>query len=367
MNRLSKLLLLLALAAFLLALVCAGTLYVISGGQPVDYVQTNLIRLSLSTRTDDLNRAAGSDTTPVRFTVNPGDSPRAIASRLFEMGLILDQQLFVDYVRAYDIDVQLEAGTYFLNKTQTIPVIAETLTDSRNSFIPFRILEGWRMEEIAEVIDRNPMFGFTGEDFLAVVGRGATVDPDFAEQVGLPPGASLEGFLFPNTYQLPPDITPAMLRDTLIDEFLSQVGSSAFVQAEQQGLTFYEVVTLASIVQREAVHREEDPMIASVYRNRLDINMKLDADPTVQYGLGTPGNWWPRITQNDYTTTISPYNTYLNEGLPPGPIANPGLSAIRAALDPADTEYYYFQADCNGSGYHNFTRTYAEHLANSCF
>ena len=111
-------------------------------------------------------------------------------------------------MRAYDIDVQLEAGTYFLKRSQSIREIAAALTDSRNSQIVFSIIEGWRMEEVAEAIDNNPLFGFSGADFLKVVGAGAPVDPAFAQRVGLPPGASLEGFLFPNTYSLPPDVTP---------------------------------------------------------------------------------------------------------------------------------------------------------------
>jgi UPF0755 protein len=111
---------------------------------------------------------------------------------------------------------------------------------------------------------------------------------------------------------------------------------------------------------------DEGAKIAGVYAHRLRIGMKLDADPTVQYPLGEPGDWWTQITQADYTNTISPYNTYLNFGLPPGPIANPGISAIRAAANPEISDYIYFRAECDGSGYHRFALTFAEHLANGC-
>jgi UPF0755 protein len=349
------------------ALACAGALLVVSRGQPVDFVQTALVQLQLAGREDDLNRPVGTDDTPIRFTVEPGTAPRAIAQNLFNAGLISDQQLFVDYVRANDLDVQLEAGVFFLNKAQTIPQIAVSLTDSRLSQFPFRILEGWRIEEIADVIDRTTYFGFSGDDFLRVVGHGAEIDSNFAAYVGLPPGASLEGFLFPDTYQLPATVTPEMLRDILRDRFIEQVGVDLHAQAAEEGMSLFEVVTLASIIQREAVRADEHRRIASVYRNRLDVDMKLDADPTVQYGIGFENNtWWPAITQADYTGVDSPYNTYLNTGLPPGPIANPGISAIRAAIDPETTRYFYFRARCDGSGYHEFALTYEEHIANQC-
>jgi len=351
----------------LLALVVAGLLFVISDGQPVNFVQKELTRLSLAGRQDELQRPAGADDNPVRFTVNPGETPPLVAQNLFAAGLISDPALYVDYAFVSGLDVQMEAGIYFPDQTMTIPTIAAMLTDSSKSFIPFRVLEGWRIEEIAAAIDRNGLFGFTGADFLSVVGPGAPVDATFANQVGLPPGASLEGFLFPDTYQLPPNITPEGLRDTLTGTFLEKVGPQVAADAVAQDLTLYDIVTLASITERESVNADENARIASVYRNRLDIGMKLDADPTVQYGIGFQNDtWWPQITQDDYTNTISPYNTYLNPGLPPGPIANPGLSAILGATYPEENDYLYFRAACDGSGYHNFARSFDEHLANGC-
>ncbi|MBZ0296024.1 MAG: endolytic transglycosylase MltG [Anaerolineae bacterium] len=367
MERVLKVFFLLAAAGVVLALLAGAALFLISGGRPVDFVQTELIRFRLSSRQDDLNRPIGSDDSPIRFTVNTGDSPRTIAQNLLNNSVISDDELFVDYVRVTDLDVELEAGTYFLNQTQTIPEIAVTLTDSRSSFIPFRILEGWRMEEVADAIDRNQLFGFTGDDFLQVVRGGAGASPDFAAQVGLPAGASFEGFLYPDTYQLPPDITPVELLDTLLQTFTSRVEPQLWADAATQGWSMYDAVTLASIVERESVHPEENPQIAGVYRNRIDIGMKLDADPTVQYGIGFQnGSWWPQITQDDYVTAVSNYNTYLVNGLPPGPIASPSLSAIRAAIYPAASEFLYFRATCNGSGFHNFARTFEEHVANGC-
>lgn len=366
MSRLAKVLILAGVALFLMLVVCAGVLLVVSGGQPVDFIQTALIRVRLAGRTADLSQSVSSDETPIRFSIESGSTPRIIANDLVSAGLILDSDLFVDYVRANDIDVQLEAGTYFLNRAQTLVEIANALTDSRSSQFLFRILEGWRLEEIVEIIDSNPYFGFSGAEFLNVVGPNALHDPTFSSFAGIPSGASLEGFLYPDTYQLPAQVTPIMLRNILTEQFTTQVGTQLAVDAAAQNMTLYEAVALASIIQREAVHSDEHPLIASVYRNRLRDGMRLEADPTVQYPIGRPGNWWPQITQSDYSGVISPYNTYLNFGLPPGPIANPGISAIRAAINPEESPYYFFRATCDGSGYHTFAITFDQHLTNAC-
>jgi UPF0755 protein len=366
LNRAIKAIILLAVVFMLVVAACGGFIFLASGGRPVDFVQKAILQFSLSSRTADLNQAVSSDTTPVRFTVNSGDVPHTIAQNLLVENLITDVQLFVDYARLNDLDRKLEAGTYFLKRSQTLAEIAVALTDSRNSSIPFRIIEGERMEEIAAKIDgAQAYFGFTGLDFLGAVGPGAPVDATFANLVGLPTGASLEGFLFPDTYELPADVTPTLLRDMLTQAFITKAGSQLAADAGTQGFSLYQVVTLASIVQREAVHIDEHPLIASVYLNRLAINKQLEADPTVQYALGLKdGTWWPRITVDDYSNVQSPYNTYLNVGLPPGPIASPGLAAIQAVVNPAQSDFYFFRADCRSDGYHDFAVTFEEHVAN---
>jgi UPF0755 protein len=353
----------------MLMVISAGGLFLISGGNPVNYVQKFVLRMSLSGRTDDINYAVNPlDSEPVRFTVNLGDTPRLIADNLVVDNLITDSRLFVDYVQLNDLDRQLEAGTYFLYRSQTLAEIAQALTDSRNSSITFVILEGERLEEIIAKIDgAQRFFGFSGAEFAQVVGPGAAIDPIFVTQMVLPPGASLEGFLFPDTYQFPADVTATMMRDMLLKTFTERIGTQLLLDASSQGLNMYQVVTLASIVQREAVHDDEKPLIAGVYRNRLNIGQRLEADPTVQYGIGfRDGSWWPRITVADYSNAISSYNTYLNEGLPPGPIASPGLAAIQAAVYPEASDFYFFRADCRTDGYHEFARTFEEHVANGC-
>ncbi len=365
MGRLFRWLFALAMLA-IIAGACAFALFIaFSGESPGDAVRGLIARLAIAGREDDLNTPVGTDETPLRFTVELGDSPAAIGNNLVAAGVIEDADLFVAFSRAEDLDTQFQAGTYFVRETQSLAEIARQLTDSRASFIPFRILEGWRLEEIADIIDLNPMFGFSGAEFVAAA---SSPPPDFARFVGVPAGANLEGFLFPNTYQLPPETTPQGLIDILTEAFIDAVDPVMRDDILNQGFTMREIVSLAAIVQREAVRVDEMPMIAGVYRNRLDLGMKMDADPTVQYGLGNSrdGTWWPQITVADYSGVISPYNTYLNVGLPPGPIANPGLDAIRAAVYPAESDFLYFRADCRDDGYHDFARTFEEHVANGC-
>ncbi|MDO8972110.1 MAG: endolytic transglycosylase MltG, partial [Saprospiraceae bacterium] len=152
-------------------------------------------------------------------------------------------------------------------------------------------------------------------------------------------------------------------------QFDQQVSEELRQGFQRQGLDLYQAVTLASIVQREAMVADEQPMIASVFYNRLRKPMKLDSDPTVQYAVGynTPQKtWWTNPLSSKDLKVDSPYNTYTRIGLPPGPIASPGLSALRAVAYPAQSPYFYFQAKCDKSGMHAFAVTYAEHLNNIC-
>lgn len=357
-----------ALAAVGVLAVCAtlaAASWLIETREGLSLLETVYLQVWLSSHQAVLDTPIGTDDSPIVFVVNPGDTATAIGENLLAQGLITDAALFRNYVRYQGLDDDLEAGTYFLNLAQTLPEIAQALTDSSAASVTVRLLEGWRREEIAAAVDGNPLLHFSGADFLAVTGPGAAAPTDFAVYVGLPAGASLEGFLYPDTYAVPPDATATEFRDFLLTTFRERVGAELQSAAAQAGRTLYEAVTLASIVEREAVFAEEQALIASVYLNRLDAGMTLDADPTVQYGIGNRGgSWWPDITVEDYRAVQSPYNTYLHAGLPPGPIASPSLSAIRAAIFPAESTYFYFRADCAQSGHHVFAITFEEHVAN---
>jgi UPF0755 protein len=199
-------------------------------------------------------------------------------------------------------------------------------------------------------------------EFIALASTPAEFQYAFLQD--LPQGASLEGYLFPDTYRLPENVGARELIERMLTNFEVRVSYSEATRP------LYDVVVLASVVEREAVLAAERPTIASVYLNRLDNGIKLDADPTIQYALGQPGDWWPQITVDHYTSVDSPWNTYLYAGLPPSPIANPGAASIQAVLAPADTDYIFFMRDCDADdGSHLFAVSSEEHMANyaHCF
>ncbi|MEP7359899.1 MAG: endolytic transglycosylase MltG, partial [Anaerolineales bacterium] len=154
--------------------------------------------------------------------------------------------------------------------------------------------------------------------------------------------------------------------DKMLANFEARLPDGYGQQAAAQGLTVFQAITVASLIEREAVVDEERPIIASVIYNRLAAGQRLEIDAATQYVLGQPGLWWPRLDGLDLRAIVSPYNTYAVEGLPPGPVSNPGLSSIIAAGSPATTDYLYYRARCDGSGRHFFAATYEEHLANAC-
>ncbi len=333
-------------------------------------VEAAALATYLTVNRDSLNTPAGSDSTSVPFTIEPGQHASQIATNLQSLGLITDPTLFRNYLRYYGLDVQLEAGTYSLSSSMTIPEIAGTLTAGQTSEVVARITEGWRREQTADWLDQQGTFAFTGVEYLAASagGGGASVPATLAADI--PVGATLEGFLFPDTYRLEIDATAIDLVNRMLENFDSKVTAQMRADAAARGMTLYQVVTLASIVEREAAVADERPTIASVYLNRLAVGMKLEADPTVQYAMGyqqATGQWWNlNLTQDDYHAVESPYNTYLYEGLPPGPIDSPGVDSISAVIYPADTPYLYFRAACDGSGRHNFAVTFEAHVANAC-
>ncbi|MGI8643670.1 MAG: endolytic transglycosylase MltG, partial [Thermomicrobiales bacterium] len=178
-----------------------------------------------------------------------------------------------------------------------------------------------------------------------------------------------EGYLFPDTYTISPTMNAEDVVATMLDLFDQKVTPEMRSRADAMGLTMHQVVTIASIVERETADAGERDEIAATYLNRLEsevTNFSLGADPTVQYVLGTPEDWWPVIEPDvpNSEAATSPYNTYQNQGLPPGPIANPGLASINAVLEPAEVDYLFFVAKDDGTGMHAFASSFAEHNEN---
>jgi len=320
-----------------------------------------------------INRPHSVDTRSIRFEVTPGSTAKAIAEQLAAADLISDATLFEAYVRVQGIGERLEAGTYYLYPAMTPVEIASALQNSRAASIRITIPEGWRIEQIADYL-RDRQMPLDSDDYRQRALSGDLSGLDLARYGFLnsrPEGTSLEGYLFPSTFDLPAEgATASDLLTRQLDAFLAQVVPvyQAAVENGETSLDLYAVLTLASIVEREAVVPEERPAIAAVYLNRLVAGMKLDADPTVQYAMGyqaATDQWWKTpVFLEEYSSVVSPYNTYLYVGIPPGPIASPGLASIIATLSPDQHNYLYFVATPDGSGAHVFAETYEEHVEN---
>lgn len=335
-------------------------------------------RIYLSARlliqSNDLLQPVDPNEQPRPFQIALGESPTEIANRLEQEGLIHNARALRDYLVYAGLDTSLQAGEYQLSPAASPLAIAQQLQDATPSQVTFNILPGWRMEEIASALPTSGL-EFSAAELLNTAnlpGDLATSDasPALSSLLAeLPAGASLEGFLFPSSYTVDRTINAQEFVTELVENFANQLGAELRQGFERQGLSLFEAVSLASIVQREAIVEEEMPMIASVFLNRLSAGMKLDADPTVQYAVGfnaEQNTWWTVPLSAADLAISSPYNTYQNLGLPPGPIANPGLKALQAVALPAQTPYYYFRAACNGSGRHTFAETYEQHLQNAC-
>ena len=296
------------------------------------------------------------------FTVGEGESVNSIASHLEVVELIRSANAFRAYLIYSGLDTTIQSGDYKLSPAMSAIEIARKLQDATPEEVTFVILPGWRMEEIAASLTTSGL-SFSPDEFLTAA---RTPHPDFNF---LATATTTEGFLLPDSYIVPRGTTANDFVDGLLRNFALHLTPDMTNGFQRQGLTVYQAVILASIVEREAVKDEEKPLIASVYLNRYKINMKLDADPTVQYALGySPINqdWWTTPLSLIDLQVNSPYNTYANAGLPPTPISNPSLEALRSVAFPAQTNYLYFRAKCDGSGLHDFSETFDEHLQNGC-
>lgn len=345
----------------------------VCGLRPPESMGAVALETYIQMHAEELAQPAGNDDTPVTFVIEPGQTAVDVAARLEEAGLVSDGELFRRYLQYQGLDAGLEAGTYTLRQTMTIPEVVQALRRAQRPEQTLIIREGLRLEEVAAQVAAQT--NVAEADFLALVTTGwrstDLVNYDFL--AALPAEATLEGFLFPDTYRLPEQATAYDIVSRMVSTFDERVTPATRQAAAEQGLNVYQLVTLASIVEREAVLAAERPLIASVYLNRLRAGWLLAADPTVQYGLGydeATGTWWRRLYFDTLGITSlaeidHPYNTYRYGGLPPGPICSPGQSSIEGVAYPATTDYYYFIANCHaGDGSHLFAVTEEEHYAN---
>ncbi len=314
----------------------------------------------------------------ITFQVTPDDSPETVAARLADEDLIQSEFFFTNRLRL--TGANLLPGEYTLEYGMSVADITSEITDSTPeeeaaagtedegsdeevTTSQVTIIENLRLEQIALLYEEAGLEG-GAEAFMEATRQDYSDSFPFLAE--LPEGASLEGYLFPETYTVSSDLTAEDAVFQMLTIFGERFTQELRDRATAMGLTTHQVVTLASIVEREAAVAEERPTIAAVYLNRLEAGMTLGADPTVQYVIGNESEWWPVLEPGDpdLPEAQSPYNTYVNEGLPPGPICNPSYPSMFAVLEPAPVDYLYFVAKNDGSGEHAFALTLEEQTAN---
>ena len=343
----------------------------VEGGDPrLNPIDRLYLQSQLALGADELSGPAGSGDQPIRFEIAPGQSANEIATNLQASGLLVNTELFIHYLRYYGLDSRIDAGTFEIDPQLTIPQMAMTLTRAHLQDITLNFLEGWRAEEMAEYLAVTQPANIDADEFLALVQRRSSLNlSEYDFLASLPFGASLEGFLYPDAYRIPVDANAQYLVNLMLNNFAEQVTPAMRQSFGAQGLSVYDAVTLASIVQREAIVPEEKPIMVGVFLNRLATLMPLQADPTVQYALGWQSEtqtWWKSPLEVADLEVESSYNTYFAGGLPPGPISNPGLASLQATANPVKSEYLFFVLDCRSelTGAHIFSNTYEEHVAN---
>lgn len=296
---------------------------------------------------------------PLKLQISEGTSAQEIGRDLQTLGVIrstIAWNLWTRWLLVKEPEGGFKAGTYQLSPTESLPAIASKIWAGDVVNLTITIPEGWSIRQIAAYLEREGFF--SAQDFLTAVDRMPLDQYPWLPANRSAGVARLEGFLFPDTYQLAAPIQPESVIRQMLDRF-EQVALPLYEQKRGQAqLSFAQWVNLSSIVEKEAVIAAERPRIAGVFLNRLKKGIPLGADPTVEYGLGvqqTPDN--PLTLEQ--VRTPSPYNTYINAGLPPSPISSPGLASLKSVLSPEATDYLYFVARYDGT--HVFSRTLAEH------
>ena len=301
----------------------------------------------------DVARDVRGETKP--FVIARGETAASIAKHLEDQGIVRSALSFEFVLYEEEKEDALQSGTYQVSSALTPRQLVTLFQKAPGEQVVLTIIPGWRLTEIAAAVAKA-FPKISKQDFLdaAVVGTRTN-----GILTGMTAKQSLEGFLFPETYFFRPETTATQIVDILLAQFETRAGATLRTAAAARKMTIYELVKLASIVEREARDPNESPMIAGVYQNRLDIGMKLDADPTIQYAKGD----WGELSLDDLKLD-SPYNTYRVAGLPPTPICSPGQAALEGAAHPADHDFFYFVAKNDGTGDHAFAKTIEEQEAN---
>lgn len=301
-------------------------------------------------------KPVSSNTKNVTVDIPNGSTTTYIAETLKEKNLIRNVGAFKFLSRIKKYDSQYKAGVYSLSPSMTPEKIMQIISAGQSDVIRLTIPGGWTLSQIAE---RFESLGICSQDeFWAEIENGE-FNYDFIEE--LPSGKNrLEGFLYPETYFVYKNAGAHECIDKMLAQFNSLFTSDYYQKAADMNLSVLEVITVASLIERETTASSEGGKVASVIYNRLKVGQPLGIDASIQYALP---NHKARLTYDDLKIE-SPYNTYTNKGLPPGPICSPGIAAVNAALNPEDTDYFYYVLSPNNDGTHNFSHSYEEFLVN---
>jgi UPF0755 protein len=295
---------------------------------------------------------------PTRVEIPNGSTAVSISQILKKEGIVRNDLIFRYYAQYKGAAQRFQAGTYLFSSGMTVDQIIEKLTngDVYVETVKFTIPEGFTVEKIADHLTEQRLIN--KETFLTLVNKGQ-FDYEFVKQIPSNPDIKLrlEGYLFPNTYEIKKGSTEYEIIDRMLAEFQKQLRPEWEKIFRQQGWTLHEGLTLASIIERETIVKKELPIVAGVFYNRLSNGWMMQSDATVQYASG---NWQGRLYFKDLEVN-DPYNTFIVKGLPPGPVSNPGRAALEAVAFPEEHDFYFFVTKKDGSNEHYFTKTFEEH------
>ncbi len=286
----------------------------------------------------------------VKFTITKGEGTRNIAEELEKQHLIKSSLVFIGYLKYSNRKISVQVGDYAIHRNSTMIQIIDKFAKGDVITTKITIPEGWTDQQIEDYLVKKGIT--TQADFKSALKKDYGFD--FLKKS---PDGSLQGFLYPDTYILSSKPTAEEAIFKMLAEFQKKADPEIRAKMGAEQLSYYQVLTLSSIVEREVQTKADKKAVAGIFLNRLSIDMNLDSCATVQYVLGTN----KKILSDQDIAVDSPYNTYLNKGLPPGPIANPGMDSIEAVLNPAKTDYFYFFTGKDGKTY--FSKTAEEHEA----
>jgi len=314
------------------------------------FLLASFIIFSITYISSDIKKPVSSNAKELKFTISDGESTQDISDRLKKDGLIRNSLIFTVYLKYKGKSSSLQVGDYTLNTKYSALEVMEILTKGKVTSGKITIPEGWTKKQIGEELVKKGI----GSKEEVETALNKKYDRKF---LGESPSGNLEGFLFPDTYFLSSRAKPGDVIEKMLDEFGKKADSDIRSKTEKEGLSYYQTLILASIVEREVVTKEDKRKVAGVFLNRLNSGIRLDSCATVEFVLGTK----KRILSEEDIAIDSPYNTYRVDGLPPTPISNPGLDSIEAVLNPEETDYIFFFSGRDGKTY--FSKTSDEHEA----